>query len=80
MKRKPKTVKTKARVIVTERALLARINRLLKKDGEVVKKSRQANAPGDYFKVLKGGSMVQFVELRDIAEELKVLNAWEVLA
>jgi hypothetical protein len=29
--------------------------------------------------VLKGGSLVQYVELQDIAEELKVLNAWEVL-
>jgi hypothetical protein len=77
LKRKGKTGPAKQRV--TERAILARINRALKKTGEVVRKSRQANAPGDYFKVLKGGSLVQYVELQDIAEELKVLNAWEVL-
>ena len=79
MKKKPKTGKTKARVTVTERAILARINRALKKAREVVKKSRQADAPGDYFKVLRSGSAVQYVELKDIAEELGVLKAWEIL-
>jgi tRNA G46 methylase TrmB len=64
---------------VTERAVLARINRALKKSGEVVRKSRRADAPDDYFKVLKGGSLVQYVDLKELAEELKVLNAWEVL-
>lgn len=77
MKRKRKAGPAKQRV--TERAILARINRALKKTGEVVRKARQADAPSDYFQVLKGGSLVQYVELQDIAEELKVLNAWEVL-
>ena len=79
MKRRPKTGKAKARVTVTKRAILARINRALKKDGEVVKKSRQANAPGDYFKVLRSGSAVQYVELKGVAEDLGALKAWEVL-
>jgi hypothetical protein len=51
----------------------------LKKSGEVVRKSRSADAPDDYFKVLKSGSLVQYVDLKELAEELKVLKAWEVL-
>jgi len=79
LKRKRKATPAKHRVIVTERAILARINRALKKSGEEVRKSRRADSPGDYFKVLSNGSMVQYVELKDVAEELKVLRTWEVL-
>jgi hypothetical protein len=76
---KPKRKAGPAKHHVTERAILARINRALKKSGEVVRKSRSADAPDDYFKVLKSGSMVQYVDLKELAEELKVLKTWEVL-
>ncbi len=65
---------------VSERAVLARVNRLLtkRKAGRVFK--ARHGAPSDYFRVLKGESMVQYVELKDLAEQLGVLKSWEVLS
>jgi hypothetical protein len=73
----------KARAVkhrVSERAVLARINRLLekRKAGKVFK--ARHGAPSDYFRVLKGESMVQYIELKDLAEELGVLKSWEILS
>jgi hypothetical protein len=66
---------------VSERAVLARINRSLAKSGRgEVRKSRQDDAPADYFMVLKNGTAVQYVELMDVAKELGVLKSWEVLS
>ena len=79
MKGKPKARPVKQPV--SKRAVLARINRLLAKRGSgKVCKARRADAPTDYFRVLKGESMVQYLELADLAEELGVLKPWEVLS
>ena len=65
---------------VSERAILARVNRVLtkRKAGRVFK--ARYGAPSDYFRVLKGESMAQYVELKDLAEQLGVLKSWEVLS
>jgi hypothetical protein len=66
---------------VSERAVLARINRVLaKRKAGRVYKARRDDAPTDYFRVLKGENMVQYVELQDLAEELGVIRSWEVLS
>jgi len=77
MKRKRKTRPVKRPV--SERALLARVNRALAKSGGGKVCKARYGAPRDYFRVLKNETMVQYVELADVAEELGVLKSWEVL-
>jgi hypothetical protein len=75
----------KTKVPVTERALLQRINRKLRKEQDsVVKKARGENVAltiGEYFMVgfHSNAVMEQDVDLKKLGKELGVLRAWESL-
>lgn len=79
---------TRAKVPVGEKALLMRINRKLKQDGEQVRKARSEKASyevGDFFRVdysdsRHGGHLVEKnVDLEKLGTELGVLHPWESL-
>ncbi len=71
-------------VPVSRRALIARLNRHLKKDGECLRTSRGERARqdlGDYFviDVSKNHVINKDVDLEDLGRELGVLAAFEKL-
>ena len=75
----------KAKVPVSERGLIARINRKLKAEGQVIKKPRSESLQrdlGDFYilDLLKHAVMEQDVDLEKKARELGVLAKWEYLA
>ena len=77
--------KTKTKVPIAERALVARINRKLAADGQKLKKARGANTEssvGLFFIVNVQGNYVahQRVDIVDLAQKLKVMEEWEMLA
>ena len=72
----------KQKVTVSERAILARINRKLAKDNEVVKKARTMrtqNDMGDFYRLDLHRNCVigHDVDLADLAAEIGVLRPWE---
>lgn len=88
---KPKLQK----VPISERALLARVNRSLAKDDRVVRKSRvliDRGRPGSepYFNPATGefymidtrfnGMVEDHIDLEDLGREIEVLKPWETLA
>ena len=70
---------------VTERALLARINRKLEKEGSLIKKcrrnSRSWHVLGDYYEIdIQINGVVSYnVDLEDRARELGCLKGYENL-
>lgn len=79
---KPKAVQQK--VIVSTRALIARINRKLHPDDRILKATRGARAEFDLgrFFVLDwriSNIVEHHVDLEDLAKELGVLRPWEQL-
>lgn len=66
---------------MTARALSQRINRVLSRQGKVLRGSRgkQKSQLGDYF-ILKGAAVIETrVDLAALGRKLKVLAAWERL-
>jgi hypothetical protein len=81
-----KTQQSKAaiKVPVSERAVMQRINRLLAKDGEMLKKSRPSkfhNRLGDFYRLdVQHNAIIEMnVNLEALAQEKNVLAKWEVL-
>jgi hypothetical protein len=74
------------KVLVSERAILARINRKLAKDQEVLRKCRRDNRSyhqlGDYYRIdVRCNGVVEMdVPLETIAKDLEVLKPWEEIA
>lgn len=71
-------------VPISERALIQRINRALKKDGEILKKARStttSSAVGDFFIVDTNltGIVHRDIDLEDLGRKLKVLQVFEHL-
>lgn len=70
---------------VSERALLARINRKLVKDGEKLLRCKQSTRAyaelGDYYVVDTGANVIlsKNCDLEETGRELGVLAAWEEL-
>lgn len=68
-------------VPVTPRALTQRLNRVLAKEGKVLRGARgkQKTQLGDYY-ILKGDGVIETrVDLAALGRKLKVLAAWEEL-
>jgi hypothetical protein len=71
---------------VSERALIARINRKLRDDDEVLRRCRETtrdyNRLGDFFIVdVRQNCVVNaHVDLEALARELRCMHAWERLA
>lgn len=70
---------------VTKRALFARIDRKLQKDGERLRRCKESSKAyadlGDYY-VVSGNTntvIAQHCSLEGLAKELGLLAAWEVL-
>jgi hypothetical protein len=73
------------KVIVSERALIQRLNRALAKDDEILKKSRPRegyNQVGDFYVVdfYKGYIVEMDVDIEALARKKGVLAKWEALA
>lgn len=73
-----------SKVSVSKRALLQRINRVLKKDDEVVRASRGARAKqdlGDFYAInLRRNFLADSnVDLEKLGRKLDVLKPWENL-
>lgn len=71
-------------VPVTTRALVQRINRVLAKQGEVLKKARGAHAPqdlGEWFYLDTKNNVVRrkHVDVEEFGRELEVLKPFENL-
>jgi hypothetical protein len=67
---------------VSMRALIARINRKLRDDGEVLKAARServASSVGLFFVVRRNAITTQHVDPEALARNLGVLSAWEHL-
>ena len=67
---------------VSMRALIARINRKLKDEGEVLKAARServASSVGLFFIVRRNAITTQHVDPEALARELGILNLWEHL-
>ena len=65
---------------VSMRALIARINRRLRDDGEVLKAARServASSVGVFFIVRRNAITTQHVDPEKLARELGLLSAWE---
>lgn len=73
----------KTKLPVSERALLQRLNRKLRADGEVIKRARGNvwTTLGDYYVVdVERNCIAQHhVDVEDLARELGVLQPWESL-
>jgi len=74
-----------ARIRVSERALLQRINRKLKQDGEQLRTARSDQAERDagrYYLVNVKRNSIQsmHVQLEKLGRELGVMQPWEELA
>jgi hypothetical protein len=72
------------KVPVSEKALIQRINRKLKSDHEVVKKTRHGRAwrdLGDFYRLdwYRNTIIDHHIDLEDLGRELEVLEAYEVL-
>jgi len=72
------------KVPVSERAIIQRINRVLAKDGEMLKKSRPnkyINELGDFYRldIRKNFIVEKDVDLQALARETKSLAEWETL-
>jgi hypothetical protein len=77
--------KKPARVPVSERALVQRINRKLAKDDQILKKARSERVRqdmGDYYVVTfpVGGAWPTHVDVEEMGRELDVLKPWEEIA
>jgi hypothetical protein len=77
--------KSAAKVLVSERALIQRINRKLKHDGEQLRRARGAQTEysvGAYFivDVMRNFITAQHVDLEKLGRELEVLQGWEAPA
>jgi hypothetical protein len=75
----------KTRASVSPRALLQRLNRVLLKDGEQIKRTRGVRAQldlGDYFVLDINGNYIaeKDVDLEEFGRKYKVLAAWEKLS
>lgn len=73
------------KIPVSERALVARINRKLRQDAEALHRSRGTrfwSDLGDYYIVdFRRNSLVRgHVDIEELAHELGVLKPWESLA
>jgi hypothetical protein len=82
--RMKKMANKKMKIPVSERALIARINRKLTHDGERLCQSRSAQTSasvGEYFilDVMRNFISHQNVELENLAKELGVLQPYECL-
>lgn len=68
---------------VSERAVIARINRALAKDGEALRKtradSRWKSDLGHYYIVKNNFITSKHYNLGELARELNVLKPWEVV-
>jgi len=73
----------KTKVLISERGVIQRINRVLAKDDEVLKKSRGATRHqlGDFYIVDIHRNFVidKDVNLEDLARKKGVLSDWEAL-
>jgi hypothetical protein len=73
----------KNKVIVSERAILQRINRVLSKEGEMLKKSRPAYQTeiGDFYLIDLERNFVikKDVDIEALARKKGVLAGWETL-
>jgi len=71
---------------VSERAVLARINRKLKKDDIIVKKCRESSRAyldlGDYYSVdfYHNRIIDMHIDLAQLAKDASVLAPWETMA
>jgi hypothetical protein len=72
---------------VSERALLARIGRALRKDGQAIRKNRSSTTDnigglGAYYVVdeQRGSIAATHVEIEALAREIGVMKSWEELA
>ena len=69
-------------VPVTMRALVQRVNRKLKDEGEVLKAARServASTVGEFFTVRRNKIATQHVDPEALGRELGVLSGWEHL-
>ena len=74
----------KGKVPISERAAIQRLNRVLAKDGEMLKKSRPSkffNELGEFYllDIERNFIVEKDVDLEALAREHKALAAWEVL-
>ena len=72
----------KQRVPVSARAILQRINRKLKPDWKQLKTGRGLlleRTVGRYYVIRRNCVTQQYVDVEDLARELKVLQSWEEL-
>lgn len=76
------------KVPVTERALVQRINRALREEDSIVKRSRSQFSfgnnlisPGDYFRLSLSRNFLEAgpVDLAELGQKLGVLKPWETL-
>jgi hypothetical protein len=77
--------KEKDKVPVSERALIQRINRKLKQDGEQLRRakgSQAASTVGDYYVLDTKRNFVASsrVDPEHLGRKLGVLNPWEILS
>ncbi len=75
----------KAKVMVSERALILRINRVLAKDGQALKKARGWNAIQNLgalyvLDTYRNVVLDQHVDLESMAKDHKVMQEFECLA
>jgi hypothetical protein len=78
------TIESAPRVLVSERTILARINRQLRKEGEVMRKTRPGRAQGDlgrYYVLDSGRNLLVWhhVNIDPWARERGILRPEEVL-
>lgn len=74
----------KTKLLVSEHALVQRINRALKKEGKVLKKSRTERSRldvGEWYILDTVGNYVseKDVDLEQVGKEWEVLSDWETL-
>jgi hypothetical protein len=70
-----------SKIKVSERAVLARVNRKLSHDNEALRKYRGNNKPAEYFHldITHNSILSECVELEDFARDCKVLAPYEVI-
>ena len=69
---------------ITERVLIARVRRSLRKAGEDLRmatpEQRKAAGLGKYYLIDSKGIIDENVDIEDLARELKLLGPWETLS
>jgi hypothetical protein len=74
--------KGRPKIVVSERAVVARVNRKLGGEGECIRKHRSGQWAGQYYQLNVGRNWIvtEHFNLEPFARRLGVLNEWEVLS